>query len=157
VKRVELLEQPLVSRGRFAFKRPDRVRLEVTEPQPGTLLIRGTEVRIPGMSEADAHAMAMTPTAAMFSRLGALFTGETRALEQDFEVSARADGTSIEVALTPRQDRWQKVLRRIELRFSGPQLLTDKIRIDDSLGDQLEITMLDVQRNVDLPDTLFEP
>lgn len=157
VKHLELLAEPLVSRGRLLFKRPDRVRLEVKEPQPAVLLIRGTEVRIPGISEADAEALSMTPAASMFSRLGALFTGSTRELAEDFTLSARPDGDAIEVALAPKQERWQKILRRMELRFTGPELVVAEIRIEDSLGDRLRITMRDVRRNVDLPDRLFEP
>ena len=156
-KHLALLEQPLVSRGRFLFKRPDRVRLEVREPQAATLVIRGSEVHIPGISSEDAKALSMTPTAAMFSRLGALFTGAIRELEEDFDVAARPAGAAIEVALTPRRERWREVMRRIELRFSGPDLAVEEIRMEDSLGDRLRIKLRDLRRNADLPDSLFEP
>jgi outer membrane lipoprotein carrier protein len=156
-KHVSLLDQPLVSRGRFSFKRPDRVRLEIREPETATLVIRGKEVSIPGVSKAETDGMAMTPAAAMFSRLGALFTGATRELEGDFEVAAHADGAAIEVELTPRQERWKKLLRRIGLRFSGPDLMVEQIHLDEPLGDRLEIALQDVRRNVELPDSLFQP
>jgi outer membrane lipoprotein carrier protein len=157
VKQVALLEKPLVSRGRLFFKRPDRVRLEVTEPKPAILLIRGSQIEIPGVSEADRESLSMTPAASMFSRLGALFTGATRELEEDFTLSARSDGDAIEVALEPKQERWQKILRRMELRFAGPELLLAAIRIEDPLGDRLRIAMREVRRNVELDESLFEP
>src|SRR5262245_636016 len=69
VKHVTLLDEPLVSTGRFVFKRPDRVLLRVETPQAATVAINGRDVRIPNLPERDRQALAMTPVAAMFTQL----------------------------------------------------------------------------------------
>jgi outer membrane lipoprotein-sorting protein len=43
----------------------------------------------------------------------------------------------------------------MQLDFAGAELVVRDIRIDDSLGDRLEITMENVKRNVELADDLF--
>jgi outer membrane lipoprotein-sorting protein len=155
VKHVSLLDEPLVSSGRFAFKRPDRILLKMEQPQPLTVTIAGREVHIPNLPKRERQALGMAPMASMFTQLGAVFTGSMQALEQGFEVAAVEEDSAIQVALVPRQERWKRMFRSIQLRFTGPQLLVQKIRLDEALGDNLEITLSDVRYNVDIPDATF--
>lgn len=156
VKHVSLLDKPLVSRGRFVFKRPDRMRLQIVEPQPATVIINGREMLIPNLSERERQAMAMAPVAGSFTQLGAIFTGSTRVLQEGFDVNASADGDAIAVKLVPRQERWARLFKTIAIRFGGPHLMAQTIRLDDPLGDYLEITLRNAERNGDVPDALFE-
>jgi len=156
VKHVSLLDEPLVSSGRFLFRMPDRILLKIEQPQPLTVTIRGHDIQIPNLPERERQALSMAPTAAMFTQLGAIFSGSIQALSQGFEVTAAEDDSAIQVHLVPRQEAWKRMLRSIHLRFAGPELLAEKIRLDDALGDSLEITLRNVQRNIDLSDSLFE-
>src|SRR6185369_9494720 len=100
-KHLALLDEPLVSTGRFAFKRPDRMRLEIESPRPATIVINGRQVSIPGLSEGDQKQLAMTPMTAMFTELGAMFGGSAAALQHHFQVSAKPVDGAIEVTLVP--------------------------------------------------------
>jgi outer membrane lipoprotein-sorting protein len=157
VKHLTLLDEPLVSTGRFLFAKPDRVRLEVTEPEPATIVIRGGDIRIPGLSEADRQALSGSPMVAMFTQLGAVFSGSVDQLEEGFEVAATAEGDGVRLVLVPRSAEWKKAFQRMQLDFAGAKLVVREVRIEDALGDRLEITMENVKRNVDLADDLFEP
>lgn len=157
VKHLELLDEPLTSRGVISFRRPDRMRLEIVDPIATTVLIKGREIHIPGLSEKDKQAMAMAPASAMFMQLGAVFTGDTASLNEGFEVEARptaADG--IEVTLVPKVEAWRKVFRRMQIEFAGADRSARQIRLDDALGDRLEVSLENVKLNPDLPDSLFE-
>lgn len=159
-KHLSLLEEPLESRGRFLFKRPDRIRLEITQPQPATVIVSGHDVHIPNLPESDRQAIAMAPVAAMFTQLGAIFTGSTEQLRDAFEVTAapaEQDRGAIEVKLLPRLAAWQQLFRTIEVRFGGEYLMVQEIRLADALGDRLEVTLHNAKRNSDLPDALFRP
>jgi outer membrane lipoprotein-sorting protein len=155
-KHLALLDQPLVSTGRFAFQRPDRMRLEIETPRAAVIVINGRQISIPGLSAADQQQLALTPMTAMFTELGAMFGGSAGALQQHFEVSATPAGDAIEVTLRPTVPEWQRLFRTIALRFAGPDLLISSMQLDDALGDQLEIAMSDVQRNQNIPSTLFD-
>ncbi len=160
VKHLSLLDEPLTSSGRFVFKRPDRIRLQIDQPQPTTIVINGKDVNIPSLVNLPAsekQAITMAPIAAMFTQLGAIFTGSTRALQEGFEVAARqADADMIEVKLRPRLAAWQRLFRSIEIRFGGVDLMAQWLRLEDGFGDQLDITLRNVQRNRDVPDALFD-
>ena len=155
-KHVSLLDEPLVATGRFLFKRPDRMRLDIESPQPATILINGRDIRIPGMSESDKQQLAVTPMAAMFSELGAMFSGSPNELRQHFYLVAAPDNGAIEVTLTPTVPDWQKLFRTIRIRFVEPDLVVGAMHFDDALGDRLDITMSNVQRNQEVPDAAFE-
>jgi outer membrane lipoprotein-sorting protein len=155
-KHLSLLNEPLVSTGRFVFKRPDRMRLEVESPRAATILVKGREITIPGISDADKRQLAMTPMASMFGALGGMFGGSADALRQHFRVAAVAADGGIEVTLTPTVPEWQRLFTTIQLRFTGPDLVMSAMRLDDPLGDRLDIVMSDVQRNRDVPDSAFE-
>jgi outer membrane lipoprotein-sorting protein len=155
-KHLSLLDEPLVSTGRFFFARPDRMRLEIETPHQSTIVINGRRVSIPGLQQRDSEALAASPMAAMFIELGALFTGSTKALDTRFAVEATSVGDGVDLTLTPTVPAWKDLFKTIELRFSGEPLTIGAMRLDDALGDRLAIEMRDVERNPTLPDSLFE-
>jgi outer membrane lipoprotein carrier protein len=155
-KFVALLDEPLVSTGRLRFRRPDQVRLDVETPRSATILISGAEITIPGLSEQDRQALAGTPTAAVFRQLGSLFAGEFSRAPRHFSVAAQAQGEAIEVTLIPTAADWQRLFRAITLRFTGRELNLAAVRLDEALGDRLEVELRDVQRNVELADAVFQ-
>lgn len=157
VKHVGLLAEPVVSNGRFAFKQPDRVRLDVESPDVATILIDGRNVRMPGLTEQQQKAMGAAPIGAMFGQLAKIFGGDIEELRKDFEVTAGADGAGVHVRLVPRRDDWKKAFRSIDLRFSDNLTHLETLRLDDDLGDSLEVTLRNVRRNRELSDALFRP
>jgi outer membrane lipoprotein-sorting protein len=154
-KHLSLLDEPLVATGRFTFKRPDRMRLDIESPHAATVLINGRQISLPGLSESDRQQLGMTPMAAMFTELGAMFAGSPSALRQHFDVVAEPVDGGILVTLTPTVPDWQRLFRTIRLRFVGPDLVIGAMQLDDALGDRLDIAMNDVERNRDVPDSLF--
>jgi outer membrane lipoprotein-sorting protein len=155
-KTVSLLNEPVISTGRFLFKRPDCMRLEIESPRPATIIINGRDISIPGISTSEQQQLSTAPMAAMFVELGAMFSGSPAALRRHFEVAAQSTDGSIDVTLTPTLAEWQKLFRTIRLRFSEPDFVVSSMRLDDALGDHLEIAMRDVHRNAELPENAFQ-
>lgn len=154
-KYVALLDAPLVSTGRFRFRRPDHVRLDVETPQASTVLIAGRSITIPGLAASEQQALAGSPMTAMFTELGALFAGQLDHAPGQFAVAASSVGDGIDVTLTPTAPDQQRLFRSIALRFAGPDTIIQSMRLDEALGDRLEVELRDVRTNVDLPDSLF--
>ena len=155
-KTVSLLNEPVISTGRFLFQRPDRMRLEIETPRPATIVINGRDISIPGISASEQQQLSTAPMAAMFVELGAMFSGSPAALRRHFEVAAQSTAGAIDVTLTPTLPEWQKLFRTIRLRFSEPDLVVSSMQLDDALGDHLEIVMRDVHRNAPLPENAFQ-
>lgn len=155
VKHLSLLEEPIVCSGHLLLKRPDHVLLRIDKPQPATVRINNGQLDIPSLPERERQAVAMAPMAGRIGDLGAIFSGSVEGLEKKFDVTAGAEGDAIAVRLVPRDESLKQMFRTIELRFDGPQLLIHQIRLEDALGDHLEITLDHVQRNIDIPDSVF--
>lgn len=157
VKYLDLLEEPMVSSGRFAFKEPDHVRLDIESPEAATILINGRDVRIPGMTAQQEKAMGSAPIGALFGQLARIFRGDVEGLREDFEVTAQADGEGARIHLVPLRADWKKAFHSIDLRFADGLTHVEKMRLEDQLGDHLEVTLRNVRRNRELPDAHFLP
>jgi hypothetical protein len=153
-KHLSLLDEPLISTGRFVFKRPDRMRLDIDSPRAATILINGRDISIPGISDSDKQQLAMTPMAAMFTELGSMFAGSPAALRQRFQIAALPADGAIEVADAHRTGLAAAVsYDPAALHRTG--LVIGAMRLDDALGDHLEIVMSDVRRNQEIADSEF--
>jgi outer membrane lipoprotein-sorting protein len=153
-KRLSLLDEPLVSTGRLAFKKPDRLLLEMDSPRPLKVVVNGTRIWIPGLDAEAQKALASAPTV-MLNRLQAIFAGDLAALEQSFDVRASEDDAGIAVALQARDERMFNTVQTMDLRFARPDLLLHEIRIRNALGDTLDIVLGDIQKNPVLPESSF--
>ncbi len=154
-KHVSLLDEPLVSSGRFRFRAPDHVRLDIETPQPATILIAGRAIHIPGLPEGEQRALAASPMAALFGQLGALMAGNLATPPADVHVAAQGSTDGIAVTLTPTTAAGQRVFQTMVLRFAGPPPTIRWMRLDDTLGDHLEVELHEVRRNIELPDAVF--
>jgi outer membrane lipoprotein-sorting protein len=145
-KRLSLLAEPLVSRGRFAFRRPDEVLWAIDEPR---LVVRIDRqgLHLPDAPEVQSDAAALASFSGMMRQMAGLFTGAFAPVREAFEVGAQADGTSIRVRLVPRGEPWRRTLQSIEVWFATPEVVVSRIHIEESLGDSVDITFSDVRRN----------
>jgi len=154
-KHVSLLAEPLVTRGRFAFKRPDLVVWHVDDP-PTTIRIDRGGLRVLNASVSQADVDAVAPVGSLFRSIGGLFSGSVGEVQQDFDARASADGDVLRVHLVPRRPEWKRIATVIDLTFAPPDYTIQTFRLEDPLGDRLEVRFFDVQRNDAVPAEVFE-
>jgi outer membrane lipoprotein carrier protein len=152
-KHLALLTEPIVSKGRLAFERPDRLSWQIDSPEPARIVMSGGKLSIPGLSGATRNAIEGT-AAQMLGWLGATFSGDLARLGDGFETAAADNGRGISVTLTPRRNDIQAV-RTMELRFDEPDLHLADIRITNTLGDLLDLALSGVERNPEIPASEF--
>ncbi len=153
-KHLSLMSEPLVSRGRFAFKAPDQVLWQIDEPKV-TVRIDQQGVHLPDLPNAAAEMASLAPFSEMMRELSGLFTGSLTTVQKSFDVTAMGEVTVIRVHLVPRSQQWQQMFRTIDLTFAPPDMAMHTIHIDESLGDSLEIVFSDVHRNDGVADAFF--
>ena len=154
-KHMSLLQQPLVATGRFSFKRPDRVRWQIEQPDPATVIINGGRLVIPGLPENERRALETMPVATALGQFSALFAGDLSAVRDSFDATAEQGDVGIAVRLVPRQQGAQGMFTRIDLTFAAPDLTLRMIRLENRLGDRVEVVLEDVVVNAALSDALF--
>jgi hypothetical protein len=145
-KHLSLLAEPLVSTGRFAFRQPDQILWQLDEPRL-TVRIDRQGIHLPDLPDAAAEVAAVTPFSNVLRELSGVFTGSLSAVRTSFEVRAEGDATAIRVHLVPRSAQWQRMVRSIDVSFAQPDLVVQAMRLDESLGDHLEIVFSDIHRN----------
>jgi outer membrane lipoprotein-sorting protein len=141
-KYVAMLEEPLVSEGRFTFQRPDQVRWEMITPELLVVDISGSELRAgpPGeVAKVDAG-----PAVALFRDLAGIFTGAgDYAGNQRFTLGPGASGGDSFI-LTPRDPSVGRVIASIEIELDPGSGGPRRVVIAEAGGDRTEITLFDV-------------
>ena len=150
-KHLSLMSEPLVTRGRFAFKAPDEVLWQIDDPKI-TVRIDQHGVHLPDLPAADAEMASLGPFSEMMRELSGVFRGALGTVQQRFYVTAVGEPGGIRVHLVPRNPQWQRMFRAIDLTFATPDLVMQAIHIDESLGDNLDIVFSDVHRNDSVAD-----
>jgi hypothetical protein len=102
-----LLEQPLVVSGELRYLAADHLERFVQQPYREKTIIRGESVRVERHGEKlRTFALKRAPELkGLLSAFGALLTGDSSALEKDFEISARGGSERWELTLAPRDAR----------------------------------------------------
>ena len=145
-KYVSLLAEPLVSTGRFAFKQPDQILWQLDEPRV-TVRIDRQGVHLPDVPGVAEEAAALAPFSDVMRQLSGMFTGSLGTVQNHFTVQAHADEATIRVHLVPRDEQWQRMLRSLDVAFAIPDGVVKTMRLDEALGDHLEIEFSEIHRN----------
>ena len=155
-KHLSLLTEPLVTRGRFAFKQPDLVIWEIDDP-PTTLRIDGSGVHLQSSRLDKGDVAAVSQVGSLFRTISGLFTGALGDVERDFTVEASGDAETLRVHLVPRRPEWQRIATAIDMTFAGPASTVQSFHLQEPLGDRLDVVFSDVRRNDEVPAALFDP
>jgi len=145
-KRLSLLTEPLVSRGRFAFQAPDQVLWQLDDPRV-TVRIDAQGVHLPDTPSAEAEVAAFGQLGDMMREISSLFAGSVRGVRKSFDVTAVGDESTVRIHLKPRNEKWLHLFRAIDLTFTMPGAVMQKIQVEEALGDSLEIVFSNVHRN----------
>lgn len=130
-KQFDFLNEPVLSRGRFHFSRPDYLRWEYLEPAPSGLIIDGGRVRAwsgpPDKKEAQPEAMAeaakmVAGQVMMWMKL------DPKAIEAAYEVEILAE-RPLKLKVTPRRSGARKYFQGLEVEFSPDARTVRKVTV----------------------------
>jgi len=150
---VTLFDEELVSRGRFRFKRPGRVRWDVESPTSVAMVItsEGIVTREPGAATARAEAIPV-PTAEIIG----LISGSVQTLTQHFDVRRPPGHTHDDIfELRPRSPRLGDILRSVTLELAPVDKHLRRVVFNEATGDRTEIVFHQVEINGTIPDATF--
>lgn len=153
-KHMEIAEKPLVSKGFFYFKSPDKLRWEYETPYSYGFLVDGEkmlswqekdgkkEIRdIPSGSGAREAA----------SLLKVFISMDMETISKIYEVETAESGLS----LIPKNKSGKQAVREIKILFAGHIAAVKKVIIYEKSGDFTEITFTDTKIDGTLPQNAF--
>jgi outer membrane lipoprotein-sorting protein len=144
----KLLTTPIVSRGRLAVVRPDRIVLRYTDPELRTVLIDKNDLTMtwPGR-DIRQH----TDIGPALKRIDKYFVDKDPSdLRKSFAIAARVSPghpNAWEVTMTPKRDQIREGLSRLQLWMDRSSLLLVGMQMDFPTGESKTLTFEDVVVN----------
>jgi len=156
--RVALFRQELLSRGRFAYEKPARLRWEYLAPDPSVLIVDGGHATMASPGEPPRR-FDLAGDATLGAVAGQLFlwlgAGSLARAREDYALAAGGSEREPTLSLEPKPGTaLAKAFARIELRFDE-RLLLRAIRLRERSGDEKEIAFTRIERNPRLPPSTF--
>jgi len=157
-KHLRVLEQVVRVEGLFLFEAPDRVRLETCSPYRSALVASGGETR--AYEEVGGHWTALTGGNTDVSRLAmaqvaAWVRGDLRSASGAFDLAATGESPP-SFCLTPVSGRLGRYIKAIRLTLAEDPMRMVCIEIEEPSGDFTRMRFSDEERNLQLPDTVFD-
>jgi len=154
-KRLEMFKDTVTSRGRFAYRRPDRLRWELTDPIVTGFVLSGSSGRrwhgLTGKTEAfklESDPMMRVIAGQILASVRADFSP----LQKEYRVSVSSESpvTLLLEPLTPNP-----FVERVTVTFSKKTEYVESVTVREQGGDQTTLSFTEVEVNRPLPDGTF--
>jgi outer membrane lipoprotein-sorting protein len=154
-KQLEFLDETIVSRGRFWFRRENHLRWAYEEPFQYAIIINGGRFYIKDGESVSTYDMDTNET---FREINDMIIGVVRGnvlREEKFDMSAFENRDRYLVSLVPKESGLRNVISAMEIYFDKADLTVSEIIMRESKTDFTMITFFDKRFNETIPDLLF--
>jgi outer membrane lipoprotein-sorting protein len=154
-----LLITPMESEGHLFWQPPGRLRWEVVQPAPLTLVAQGDRILLlyPDLKKASLYRQPFG--GGLLERItGATDDPEAFQRQYRIQVALVAQGGSgrwIQMTMEPKSARQARYFKRLEIKIDPNTWLPEEISILESGKDWTVIYLSNLQENIELPDGLF--
>ncbi len=157
-KHLEILSHPLVSKGRFAYRRPGDLRWEYASPLRSVLLATPNGVR----RYVHREGRWVPDASAKVEAVGAVLAEMNLWIRGDFERSKAFDatlepGSPARVKLAPKDAAMKRYIARVVLELGAAPGVIGAVVIEEGPKASTRIEFSNVKRNQPIPDDRFEP
>ena len=154
-KQLEVLDETIVSKGRFWFRKENSLRWAYEEPYEYAIIISGGKFHIKDGEKVSAYDIESNTA---FREINELIIGMVRGsvMEKDkFDIKAFENEQQYLVKLVPREINMRNVISNMEIYFDKKDLTVTEIMMKESESDYTVITFFDKQTNETIPDPVF--
>ncbi|HLP19354.1 MAG TPA: outer membrane lipoprotein carrier protein LolA [Chitinophagales bacterium] len=154
-KSMAMLTEKAVSKGKFYFKKSDKVRLEYQQPAKNLIVMNGEKMMMQDDKKASKMDMHRSK---MFQQLSSIIVGSINGTlfnGKDFTVSFAESKTLVEVTLKPINKIMRNYLSNIVMVMDKKDYTAVSIKMNEPSGDNTLISFSNKQLNVALGDELF--
>jgi outer membrane lipoprotein-sorting protein len=155
-KKITLMEKKLVSRGKFMFKKTNKLRMEYTKPFEYIFILNGDKITIRNDQKENNYS---TRSNKMFSMISQLtmdcVTGDV-VNSKDFEVSVLENAQMYEFLLKPKVKAIKSLIVVIEVLISKSDFTVDRIDMKEESGDNTLLIFSNKRINPSIGDEEFK-
>jgi outer membrane lipoprotein-sorting protein len=154
-KRLEMFKDTVVSKGRFAYRRPDQLRWELTEPVASGFAITGpTGRRWHGLTgRTEPFALESDPMMRVVaSQILASIRADFAPLRKEYRISVAAE-SPVTLVLEPLVAN--PFVERVTVAFAKGDAHVASVTVREKGGDSTTFSFTDVEVNQPIPDGTF--
>lgn len=155
-KHLSVFSEDIVSKGKFFYKKEDRLRWAYTSPMQYAIVFNGGKITVQDGDKTTVFELRSNPMFAEISSImlsslnGTILTDSKR-----FKASFFESRSAYMVSLLPVSAQLKGVMKRIELVFGKQDLLLTRLRIIEQSGDYSNIIFRNTKLNAAIPDATF--
>ena len=157
-RRLAMLTRPVVSTGRFYCEKPDRLRWELTHPEPSGFLVKGNLAKQWKGKEGPSEAFEAKQNPLIKLIVDQIFawaTADLKWLEERYSISVEQEDPII-LKLVPRSSKEKKYIDHLRISFEAGTNYVHVVNIREKGGDSTRIEFFDLVVNSPLQQGLFD-
>ncbi len=155
-KNMALLSEKIVSRGKFYYRKEDKVRIEYTAPYAYLLVMNGGAVMVKDDQKTSRINTKNNKAIQSVNRIMIDCMRGTVLSNPDFSASVYENHTDYLLSLKPATEAMKKMFRSIDVVLSKRSFDVLRLSMTEQGGDYTDMDFSNAQRNLPLNDTLFK-
>jgi outer membrane lipoprotein-sorting protein len=155
-KHLSLLSDKITSRGKFYYRKEDKVRIEYMTPFQYLLVMNGGQIMVKDEQKTSRINARNSKVMQSVNRImidcmrGSVFSNP------DFKVTAYENGSNYLLSLAPANDAMRKMFSKIEVYLTKTGYDVDRLTMNEQGGDYTDMDFSRTQHNIALNDALFK-
>lgn len=155
-KHLSLLTDKITSKGKFYYRKEDKVRIEYTTPFQYLVVMNGGQMMVKDEQKSTKVNTRSSKTMQSVNRIMLDCMRGTVFSNPDFKVSAYENGSSYLLSLSPANDAIKKLFKQIDVYLTRSGFDVDRLTMTEQGGDFTDMDFSHTQHNIALNDALFK-
>ena len=155
-KNLSILAKPISSKGKFCYKKENKVRWEYTEPYTYLIVIKDTKIFIKDKSNQKQYD---TQSNKMFQELNnflvGCINGDILNKTNDFKIEFKENDNQFYVILVPIATKMKQMINEIHIYFDKKDYSVTKLKMVEQGGDNTTIDFINKKLNGSISDEKF--
>jgi outer membrane lipoprotein-sorting protein len=155
-KHLSLLADKIKSKGKFYFKKQDKVRIEYTSPYSYLLIMNGGQLIVKDEQKTNKINTRNSRTMQSVNRIIIDCMQGTVFQNPDFKVSVYENGQGYLLSLVPVGEGMKKMFKEIAVYLDKNSFDVHRLTMTEQGGDYTDMDFTNTQHNVSLNESLFK-
>lgn len=156
VKNMALLEEKIKSKGKFYYKREDKVRIEYTNPYSYLLVMNAGQVMVKDEQKTSKINTKNSKTMQSVNRIMIDCMRGTVFQNPDFKVMAYESVTGYLLNMVPVTDAMKKMFKQIDVYMDKKTMDVDRLTMTELGGDYTDMDFTNTKHNTALDEAIFK-
>ncbi len=154
-KHLSILEQPIVSKGDFLYKKQNKILWRYNQPVNYTIIINNNKFYIKDQSKLSTYDIKSNPVFKQINNMIVSSINGDIVNNKNFKINFYENKTQYLAVLEPVDDNVKKMIKSIEMYFNKTDLFVEKLKMVENKTDFTLIKFKNKQQNINIPDADF--